>query len=200
MVRLITGTGDDRCIAIQQTTDGGYMAAGASQSNDGDVTFSHGDYDFWLAKLDALGNLEWQKPFGGTAADYATAIQQTADGGYVAAGYSASNDIDVSGNHGNRDYWVVKFAPNVGIGEIAGAESFISVFPNPATNHLILKCRQELIERVEIFNTLGEKVYDKAEGFQSNAETINVRKLTPGIYFVRVKMREGEKTLKFVKD
>ena len=51
--------------------------------------------------------IEWQKSLGGSSLDVAFSIQQTSDGGYIAAGYSYSNDGDVSGNHGESDYWVV---------------------------------------------------------------------------------------------
>ena len=53
-------------------------------------------------------SIEWQKCFGGSSNDYARSIQQTIDGGLIIAGYSYSNDGDVSGNHGGADYWIVK--------------------------------------------------------------------------------------------
>ena len=56
--------------------------------------------DYWIVKLDANGNLVWQKSLGGSSGDYATSIQQTSDGGFIVAGSSNSNDGDVSGNHG----------------------------------------------------------------------------------------------------
>jgi hypothetical protein len=106
--KCLGGTGDDRANSIQQTTDGGYVVAGRTYSNDGNVTGNHGSDDYWVVKLDASGNIQWQKCLGGTSWEYASSIQQTTDGGYVAAGYTRSNDGDVSGNHGDWDYWVVK--------------------------------------------------------------------------------------------
>jgi len=52
-------------------------------------------------------SIEWQKSLGGSSTDYARSIQQTSDGGYIVAGYSASMDGDVTGNHGG-DIWIVK--------------------------------------------------------------------------------------------
>jgi hypothetical protein len=52
--------------------------------------------------------IEWQKCLGGTEGDAANSIQQTSDGGFIVAGYTESNDGDVSGNHGYDDFWVVK--------------------------------------------------------------------------------------------
>ncbi len=55
--------------------------------------------------------IEWQKTFGGSSDDAGVFIQQTSDGGYIVAGYTKSNNGDVSGNHGWMDFWVVKLEP-----------------------------------------------------------------------------------------
>jgi hypothetical protein len=57
-------------------------------------------------------SIEWQISLGGSADDWAYSIQQTNDGGYIIAGYSASTDGDVTGNQGSADYWIVKLDPN----------------------------------------------------------------------------------------
>ena len=94
--------------SIQQTTDGGYIIAGESNSVDGDVTGNHGGFDFWIVQLDASGDIIWQKCLGGSGNDYPTSIQETQGGGYVVAGYTNSTDGDVTGNHGGFDFWIVK--------------------------------------------------------------------------------------------
>src|SRR5207247_1541524 len=106
--KSLGGSGDDYAYSIQQTNDDGFIVAGSSPSNDGDVSGNHGHTDFWIVKLDEDGNLLWQKSFGGSDYDQAKSIQQTVDGGYVVAGYSYSTDGDVSINHGANDYWIVK--------------------------------------------------------------------------------------------
>ena len=98
--------------SIRQTTDGGYIVTGETYSNDGDVSGNHGTYDYWVVKLDASGNIQWQKCLGGGAWDKAYSIQQTTDGGYIVAGVTGSNDGDVSGNLGGNDFWVVKLGAN----------------------------------------------------------------------------------------
>ena len=107
------GTQTDQSYAVQQTNEGGYIVAVASASNDGDVSGHHGviNYgfsDYWIVKLDATGNITWQKSLGGTADDFPASIQQTADNGFIISGKSSSKDGDVTGNHGSYDYWVVK--------------------------------------------------------------------------------------------
>jgi hypothetical protein len=102
------GSAVDQAFYIQQTSDGGYITAGYSESNDGDVTVNHGSEDYWIVKLTSSGEIDWQKSLGGSGVDVASSIQQTTDGGYIVIGISESNDGDVSGNHGGIDYWIVK--------------------------------------------------------------------------------------------
>jgi len=106
--KSLGGSGFDEAYSIQQTSDGGYIVAGISSSNDGDVTGNHGNYDYWVVKLDPSGNIQWQKSLGGTNPDLANAIRQTSDNGYIVAGYTLSNNGDVTVNYGFRDYWIVK--------------------------------------------------------------------------------------------
>lgn len=102
------GSEFDIAQSIEQTSDGGYIVAGYSASSDGDVGGNYGEEDYWIVKLDALGNLVWETNLGGSLEDYACDIQQTIDQGYIVAGYSESSDFDLSDNHGNKDYWIVK--------------------------------------------------------------------------------------------
>ena len=96
--RCIGGTGSDFGWYIQQTTDGGYVFAGSTDSNDGDVSGNHGSNDVWVVKLNAIGIIQWQKCLGGTGSEGAEGIEQTSDGGYIVIGNTtASADGDVSG-------------------------------------------------------------------------------------------------------
>ena len=106
------GVYGDGLYALQQTTDGGYILGGYSNSIiGGDKTQTTWGYmDYWIVKIDSLGNKQWDKDFGGTDYEYLFALQQTTDGGYILGGYSASG---ISGNKtqaswGAEDYWVVK--------------------------------------------------------------------------------------------
>lgn len=105
--KALGGTSYDVAHAVANTAEGGYIVAGKTLSNDGDVTGNHGNYDFWIVKLSSLGQIEWQKTLGGSDEDVAQSILQTSDGGYVVAGWSYSNDGDAVGNTGFH-YWVLK--------------------------------------------------------------------------------------------
>ncbi len=108
----IGGTGFNNLRAVEQTFDGGFIAGGFSTSGvSGDKTeASYGSYDYWILKLDPLGNIEWQNTIGGSSADYLSEIHQLADGGYIVGGYSGSG---ISGDkteicNGLHDYWIVR--------------------------------------------------------------------------------------------
>lgn len=102
------GTNNEYCYSVTMAPDGGYLMVGCTASDDGDVTVNHGDIDFWLVKVNSLGILEWQKTYGGSAAEEAYSAETVPTGGFVVTGYTESNDGNVTGNHGMRDYWVIK--------------------------------------------------------------------------------------------
>jgi len=108
------GSGTDYANAAVQTADGGFAIAGASTSQDGDVTGNHDTLDYWIVKLNASGVLVWEKSFGGTLDDVANSIDQANDGGFIVLGSSASDDYDVTGHHPGYDgylfpdWWIVK--------------------------------------------------------------------------------------------
>jgi hypothetical protein len=78
------GTGRDGALSVQQTSDGGYIVAGWTDS------FGADSFDVFLIKTDANGNIIWAKTYGGTGEDYAFSVQQTSEGGYIVAGYTTS--------------------------------------------------------------------------------------------------------------
>ena len=106
--KCLGGSFDDSSPTIQITSDGGYILAGITESNNGDVSGNHGNNDIWVVKLTSTGSIQWQKCLGGSLYDYASSVQNTPDGGYIVAGTTYSNNFDVSGNHGHGDIWLVK--------------------------------------------------------------------------------------------
>jgi hypothetical protein len=123
--KSLGGSGKDFATSIQQTADGGFVAAGLSESSNGDVSGNRGSSDAWFVKLSPDGALEWEKPLGGSLGELANSVQQTADGGYVAAGWSFSKNGDVGENRGHSDAWVVKLGPDSAFqwGKVMGGSS-----------------------------------------------------------------------------
>ena len=106
------GFGNDEGQSIQQTTDGGYILFGTSNSNNGDFSQNNGDVDYGVIKIDKNGIKQWSKNYGGSDADIGSSIQQTTDGGYILLGRSFSNDVAFSQNNGGSDYGVIKIDKN----------------------------------------------------------------------------------------
>ncbi len=100
--------GDDIAKSIVQTQDGGFVFAGQTSSNDGDVSGNHGYSDAWIVKIDENGKIVWQKTLGGSSADGANNLIKTSDGGLLITGYSNSNDGDISEFLPNSNLWVFK--------------------------------------------------------------------------------------------
>ncbi|MFC1856083.1 caspase domain-containing protein [Thermodesulfobacteriota bacterium] len=86
--KTIGGEDEDKGNSVQQTSDGGYILFGTTES------FGADSYNMYLAKTDALGNEQWTKTFGKDEDDEGFSVQQTSDGGYILVGRSNSFDED----------------------------------------------------------------------------------------------------------
>ncbi|MFZ4708112.1 MAG: T9SS type A sorting domain-containing protein, partial [Bacteroidales bacterium] len=89
---------------------GGYLVAGGTASEDGDITFSHGSSEFWIIKINSVGSLLWEKTFGGSSGEFCTRILDDLDNSFYLIGSSVSSDGDISYDPypGSNDIWVVK--------------------------------------------------------------------------------------------
>ncbi|HKR05119.1 MAG TPA: T9SS type A sorting domain-containing protein [Bacteroidia bacterium] len=112
------GTWQDWLRSINQTSDNGFLLAGWSFSDSsGDKTQNNWDStmhtcDYWIIKIDSLGNKQWDKRYGGTKGDWLWSSCATIDGGYILGGTS---DSDSSGDKSQpnwdstyTDYWIIK--------------------------------------------------------------------------------------------
>ncbi len=129
--KLYGGSQVDTPYSVHQTSDGGFMVAGASGSSaSGDVTGTNhavtGGADVWLLKFSSAGNLQWQRLYGGGGNDgsnvmtlpqsKAVEARQTPDGGYIVSATSRSSQSgDVTDKANNpagstniNDCWLFK--------------------------------------------------------------------------------------------
>lgn len=102
------GSNSDGAISIEPTSDGGYVFAGYSSSNDYDLPASNNGSNLWVAKISSSGILQWSKTFGGSDYEDASSIFELADGSYIVGGTTNSTDGDVSSPNGDNDCWVLK--------------------------------------------------------------------------------------------
>lgn len=120
--------GTDSGISVIQTNNNGYLITGVL-----DVTASNGEGnsdarnnrhaggDYWAIKLDASGNFEWSRYFGGNFSDTPEGVVETQDGSFIIAGGSDSADTDISSNIGTYDFWVIKISAT---GDLIWEKSF----------------------------------------------------------------------------
>lgn len=110
------GTDYEELTSVEQTSDGGYILGGTSYSGiSGNKTGANrGNSDYWVVKIDANGNKEWDKTFGGADYEELFSVQQTLEGGYILGGssFSGVNGNKAAPNRGSSDYWVVKIDAN----------------------------------------------------------------------------------------
>lgn len=118
--KLYGGAKLDRAVAIASTGDGGAILTGMTHSSDVS-SYSYGQADILLIKVDAGGQVEWSKTYGGSKTDYPTDIQLTADGGFILSGTTFSQDGNISSNNGHSDIWVLKLTHS---GDIQWSKSF----------------------------------------------------------------------------
>ena len=78
------GSEDDEGFDVQQTTDGGYIIAGGTES------FGVDSMDCYLIRTDNRGDTLWTRTYGGVGEDFARSVQLTGDGGYILAGRTSS--------------------------------------------------------------------------------------------------------------
>ncbi|MCH8904253.1 MAG: T9SS type A sorting domain-containing protein [Bacteroidetes bacterium] len=98
--KTIGGINQDLGYSIAPTNDGGYVLTGKMNS------YGAGGWDVYIAKLDSLGNIEWDKTFGGSGHDWGRSVQQTTDSGYIIVGQT------ISFGAGLRDMYLIKLDGN----------------------------------------------------------------------------------------
>lgn len=107
--RTYGGLSRDEGLSVVQTSNGGYMIVGTSDS------FGAGGYDVYIVKTDSLGNIIWSKAYGGNGYDFGNSIKKTNDGGFIIGGETQSFPA------GNYQFYLLKIDS---LGSIMWATSF----------------------------------------------------------------------------
>jgi len=175
------GEDDDVANSIQQTTDGGYIVAGWTES------LSSGRQDIYILKLNSKGEVQWQKTFGGRNDDEAKSIQQTTDGGYIVAGWTKSFSS-------GKDAYILKLNSK---GEVQWQKTFggkdddvaNSIQQTTDDGYIVAGCTYSFgsgEEDVYILklNSKGEVQWQKTFGGRNDDEAKSIQQTTDGGYIV----------------
>ncbi len=103
------GSDDDHAYDIFATQNG-YLIAGGTKSNDGNISYNHGATDCWLIKTNNTGDLIWEKTYGGSYGDGVFRIFPADGNSYylLCSSYSSNGDISNDPYPESTDYWIVK--------------------------------------------------------------------------------------------
>ncbi|MCY7409262.1 MAG: T9SS type A sorting domain-containing protein [Chitinophagales bacterium] len=105
--RLWGGAGSDEFLSGVESNDG-FLIEGSTTSNTGEFVSNHGSSDLMIVKFDTLGNLQWQKLYGGSLSDAAawqSRIRKINENLFSMGAWTMSNDGDVGVSHGQTDFW-----------------------------------------------------------------------------------------------
>ncbi|MBK9076651.1 MAG: T9SS type A sorting domain-containing protein [Flavobacteriales bacterium] len=184
--KCLGGNGGDLARSVDQTDDGGYVLTGQSNSSNGDVTGSTpGNFlDLWAVKISSTGALQSQKTWGGTDSESGSSVQQTADGGYIMAGGTSSNDVAVSGNNGTWDYWLIKLSADATSVMETGAHEFdITLTLSSEADQLLVRTEGPSANaQLMLFDALGSTVF--STNMVGSQHTVSIGSFNPGVYLV----------------
>ncbi|HKR03014.1 MAG TPA: hypothetical protein VJY62_00145 [Bacteroidia bacterium] len=163
--RAMGGTKDDNIYRAYETLDGGWVALGNAQSQDGDLSLTvhpNSGYDFWFIKFDSLNNVVFNECYGGSELEQGNDILFEPNNSFVLGGVTHSNDLDVSMGFGYEDFWIFKVMPSVNVG-IFDPSSVPFAFQFYDDN-LIVKSPDSGNLKIEIFTTTGALAYSQDLG------------------------------------
>ena len=111
-------SGLDNGFSILQTQDQGFLLTGVldvtASEGEGNTnrlnTSRHAGGDYWVIKLDQMGELQWRRYYGGNFTDTAYAAAETQAENFIIVGSSDSDDVDINNNKGSYDFWVLKLS------------------------------------------------------------------------------------------
>jgi len=175
---------------IEQHPDGGYLVGGNSNSTDGDINCNAslpGTYTGWLVKLDASGEIVWQRCLGSQVNNSLSAISILGQEHYLVGGGTRANGGDVDCDlKGQTDIWIVELQDTT-VGLKEEHQRQWQLYPNPASTQTWLKLAEHTAlehARIELYSPTGRLLH-KAKP-TSHFHEIDVAHLPKGLYLVRV--------------
>ncbi|MCU0414648.1 MAG: T9SS type A sorting domain-containing protein [Ignavibacteriaceae bacterium] len=192
--KIYGGDEADRAFTAMQTSDGGYILGGYTAS------FNVEYYDFYLVKTDHDGDTLWTKTYGGLWQEEIADIEETADGGYAAVGYTYS-----FGAGNNPNIYFIKTDANGLISDVGdhndGNEIRFELYqnyPNPFNPTTKIKysippvgTQHAVSVQIKVYDVLGNEI-ETLVNEEKPAGTYEVtwyaEQLPTGVYFYQLKV------------
>jgi hypothetical protein len=163
--------------AIAGTNQNGALGCGSTTYTIPDVA---------VVSYDSNGNFQWEKDMGGSQKDYGNSVFQAANGNYLVAGVTNSNDGDVSGNHGGGDGWIVAFGTNVGVPVVNGNKDEIKTYPVPAGDYVHVDLPAGFQNATLILVDVSGRTVPAYQENNGASRVLNLDGLPPGAYLLQV--------------
>ena len=186
---------------IVHDPSGGYVFCGYTDDTLGydmtDTMYLGGD--FFVIKIDDLGNKIWDKRFGGMSYDDANSIAFLSDTSMVVAGPSGS---DVNGNRtfprfGVGDNWVIRFRMSsspLNINDVVSDIGRLILYPNPSDGIVRYHSDLKTLKSITVYDALGKVVMIQDNQISIDIDEIDLSKCSSGLYTIRLCGTEGERT------
>jgi len=195
--RTYGGSYWDEAYSVQQTSDGGYIIAGETES------FGAGGGDVYLLKTDSSGATKWTQTYGGSHYDWGSSVQQTSDGGYIVAGSTWSFGA------GADDVYLLRVAGDaVAVDDqdersLPTSASLSQCYPNPFNATTVIEYQLPVHSHVklEVYNLFGQKVatlVDSQQQARYRSVIWEASNASSGIYFYKLTAGDYTETKRMI--
>ncbi len=195
--KTIGGSQNDYGSSIIATSDGNYVIAGYSASNNEDVPGNVGLHDFFISKINEQGVIIWSRNYGFSGHDHAHKIIQTRDGGYLLTGTSNGKaSKDKNNTIGGNDFWVMKLKDKT---KPEKEKLPIEAFPNPALTFTNVIIGFDYTNgTANVYDLNGRQLQShKLDG--NRTLPIEMTSYPTGIYIVEIVTNKEKNSIKIIK-
>ncbi len=195
--KLFGGSRTEAATSVKSFPNGDLIIVGFAQSNDGDVHDNHGDIDFWVLRLDSLGNLKNANCYGGSKEDQAYYSVIDKKGNIIVIGFSWSSNGTFSQNKGLTDWAIIKLNYGTTNTKEFVDEAFITEYPNPVVDKLTIQISSKTSPNLYIYDITGKLVYH-LDNLQPKT-TIDMAMFPKGFYLLTYQIDNQYISKKIVK-
>ncbi len=181
--KIFGGSKADYTHSVQSLPNGDLLITGVTQSNDFDITGNHGDLDFWVIRIDSLGNLKNASCYGGSNEDQSFGSAIDKQGNLILVGFATSSNGTFTQNKGTYDLAVIKLRYDLVSTAESSSDADILIYPNPVEDALNIKIPPLSIAPIfRLYDITGKLMYQSEKG--QNIETIDMHTFPKGFYIL----------------